>query len=557
MFRPYELPDHLTTRLPMSRKRFLLWLSLALALAAAFKAILLRAEVVPFNADEAVVALMARHILQGERPIFFYGQAYMGSLDAFLVAAGFALFGEHVWVIRVVQTLLYLGTMATTALLGHKLLGSWQTGLLAALLMAIPTVNVTLYTTVSLGGYGEALLLGNLMLLVGAHFVEHKPSGKQAVIQAALLGFLIGLGGWAFGLSLVYAVPVVAVVLFDTWTSREGKARWPVTGGLVLGALVGAGPIWVFAAQHGVGALLKELSGGAIAGVVPIPWWMQPFLHLFNLLLLGSTVTMGLRPPWEVRWLVLPLLPVVMAVWLMAFVYGAQCWRSERSRRQHYALLLGPGITLTVLFVLTPFGIDPSGRYFLPLVVPMSLVAAKMFLSWRTHIGHWAFAFVALLLIYNLVGTWQVARDMPPGLTTQFDAVTQVDHRDLPRLMTFLRQHGEQRGYTNYWVAYPLAFQSQEDLIFVPRLPYHQDFRYTRRDDRYPPYDAQVAEASRVAYITTNHPALDDFLRTRFSALGVTWEETQIGDYHVFYDLSQVVRPEDLGPWPTQGVGQK
>ncbi len=51
---------------------------------------------------------MARHILGGERPIFFYGQAYMGSLDAWLVAAGFWFFGQQVWVIRFVQILLYL-----------------------------------------------------------------------------------------------------------------------------------------------------------------------------------------------------------------------------------------------------------------------------------------------------------------------------------------------------------------------------------------------------------------------------------------------------------------
>ena len=60
-------------------------------------------NVVPFNSDEAVVALMARHILQGERPIFFYGQAYMGSADAYLVATGFWVFGEQVWVIRLIE----------------------------------------------------------------------------------------------------------------------------------------------------------------------------------------------------------------------------------------------------------------------------------------------------------------------------------------------------------------------------------------------------------------------------------------------------------------------
>ena len=50
-------------------------------------------DITPFNADEAIVALMARHINQGNIPIFFYGQSYMGSLDAILVAIGFRIFG--------------------------------------------------------------------------------------------------------------------------------------------------------------------------------------------------------------------------------------------------------------------------------------------------------------------------------------------------------------------------------------------------------------------------------------------------------------------------------
>src|SRR5512143_2634221 len=56
-------------------------LILALAASLGVKILLLGIQAVPFNADEAVVALMAKHILQGERPLFFYGQAYMGSLD--------------------------------------------------------------------------------------------------------------------------------------------------------------------------------------------------------------------------------------------------------------------------------------------------------------------------------------------------------------------------------------------------------------------------------------------------------------------------------------------
>src|SRR3989304_10492126 len=90
----------------------------AIVVAVGLKMSLLAAGSVPFNADEAVVALMARHILQGERPIFFYGQAYMGSLDAWLTALGFAVFGIQVWVIRVVQGVIYILILITSCWLG-------------------------------------------------------------------------------------------------------------------------------------------------------------------------------------------------------------------------------------------------------------------------------------------------------------------------------------------------------------------------------------------------------------------------------------------------------
>ena len=130
--------------------------------------------------------------------------------------------------------------------------------------------------------------------------------------------------------------------------------------------------------------------------------------------------------------------------------------------------------------------------------------------------------------------------------------MARVDTRAYGDLAAFLEAHDERTGYTNYWVAYPLAFLSQERLIFVPRLPYHEDFRYTARDDRYPPYDEVVDRAERVAYITTNHPALDESLRAGFAARGVSYAEADVGGFHVFYQLTEKVTPEMLG-LPAEG----
>ena len=101
--------------------RYHFGLVLALIIAVALRAFVLALDAVPFNADEAVVALMARHILQGERPVFFYGQAYLGSTDAWLIAGAFQLLGQRVIAIRIVQVTLYLGVLLTTYLLAMKI----------------------------------------------------------------------------------------------------------------------------------------------------------------------------------------------------------------------------------------------------------------------------------------------------------------------------------------------------------------------------------------------------------------------------------------------------
>ncbi len=549
----------------MRPTRIWLWLSGALILASCLKVYILVAGVLPFNSDEAIVALMGRHITRGELPVFFYGQSYMGSLDGFLVAIGFLIFGEHVWVIRMVQAILYLITVGTTAVLGKMACDSWKVGLTAAWLLAIPIINVTLYTTASLGGYGEMLLIGNLILWVVLRIAAILRRGETANLHLLWLtwGFLVGLGLWAFGLTLVYSLPST---IYLAWIWLKNRKETAVRVGLtglkkefswladtqfaflaLVGGVIGAAP-WVdYAFRFGFKDLINELQGSAIAGVEGLSWLGQVFQHLVNLLLLGVTVIFGFRPPWEVHLLGVPLLPLVLAIWLGVLAFIFQHFRNINTRNSSGLMIAGVGATLLVGFIFTPFGADPSGRYFVPLAIPLAIFTARtvVSLSWRW--GRMAYSLIAIILVYNLWGTLQSAMKNPPGITTQFDAVTQIDHRYDRELVQFLSENEETRGYTNYWVAYPLAFKSKEELIFVPRLPYHEDLRYTERDDRYMPYDQVVAEAQRVAYITTNHLALDAKLREKFRAIGVSWAETQIGDYHVFYDLSQVVRPKEIG----------
>ncbi len=565
------------SKLPRLLQTPIFWIGLACLTAMGLKLWLVVAQLVPFNSDEAIVALMARHILQGQRPVFFYGQAYMGSLDAYLVAIGFWLFGQSVWVIRLVQSVLYLALLLTTAWLARVAYTSWKIAAIALILLAIPTVNTTLYTTASLGGYGEALLIGNLImlitLLIHQDWRENHFPGK--LWKWIAVGFWMGLGIWAFGITLVFSAAALVYLSLTLLVSiKKGhlkklpgsethklplKALVSPIGFFLIGMMLGSAPWWLYALKFGVGQLIWELVGGAIAGVEKAPWIVQTWQHLVNLVLLGSTAAFGFRPPWDVTWLALPLIPVVLFFWVLVAITvvkdlvllqrKSSLDESNPMLESRWAHLLWISVILILLsgFVLTPFGADPSGRYFVPLAVPLVLLAAWSILKLLHAFGMRVYLLVGLVLIFNLWGSIQSAQRFPPGFTTQFYAPTQIDHRYDQELIDFLIAQDEDYGYSNYWVSYPLAFLSQERLIYLPALPYHQDFRYTQRDDRYQLYHPIVQSADRVAYITTHHAALDAKLKQAFSTRGITWEEETIGDYHIFYKLSELIHPHEIG----------
>lgn len=537
-------------RLIMAKKIHpLIMYGVPILLAAILKGFVIPVGTTPFNADEAIVALMARHINQGQLPAFFYGQYYMGSLDAMLIAVFFRILGEHVWVIRVVQSILYLGTVATTVLLASKVIKNDRAAFYAGLLVALPTVNVTLYSTVSLGGYGEMLLIGNLLLLGGIGVIDQLqvPQKTNAKVYWCLVawGFGAGFAFWVVGLTLVYSLPVI-IGLVWLLIKKNRDILLPGLFCLGIGGILGSSPWWGSALIAGNLDVITELAGGAISGVSEGSRLILPLKRLGSLIVFGGSAATGMRPPWSVRWLMLPALPLILIFW-MAVLYDS-FKKLIRERLNSYFYIFGlMGLILAAGFIFSPYGDDPSGRYFLPLMIPMSLFAANMIVDQVRERKYLEFVLIGFLLLFNLGGLIQSLGPASPGLTTQFDPVAQVDHSRMKELIEFLRENSITAGYSNYWVSYPLAFLSQEEIIFIPRLPYHEDFRYTARDDRYPPYTELVDSSLDISYITTHHEDLNKYLEDQFDIKGITWQKETIGDYTVYYQLSSPVRVEELG----------
>jgi hypothetical protein len=462
---------------------------------------------------------------------------------------------------RLVQLALVLGVIATTYALGLRIYRSvWMAGT-AGLFMALPVVLVTLYTTVTQGGYGELLLIGTLLLLLA---LDLDGRGAEAAWRRWLLfGLLSGVGFWISGLIFVYWLPAAGLLLAGQWGrlrhgARQGRSRAVLQWlAWAAGFAAGASP-WLWYTLTQSPATLWEMLGTTAAGRPDVSL-VAVVGHLYNLILFGLTVMFGLRPPWGARFLALPLVPYALVIYsaLTLFIFRRSFFSHDAARRGR--MMLGGCVLMqAAMFVLTPLGADPSGRYFLPVMPILALFLADLLWPLRVWLHHpsWPTAGTWLgrgralalgVLLFNFWGNLQCAVAFPPGLTTQLVPNTQVDQRHLTELAAFLRAQGETSGYTNYWVAFPLAFLTGDDLIYAARLPYRSDLTYARRDNRYLPYSQAVDQSVRAAYITSLHPALDKLLREGFDRLGVSYLEKQIGDYHIFYALARKVTPDELG----------
>ncbi|MEN6408164.1 MAG: hypothetical protein ABFD44_00465 [Anaerolineaceae bacterium] len=516
---------------PKDNSRVLIFV--ATLVAVSIKVILLLTKSVPFNSDEAIVSLMARHILHGERPVFFYGQAYMGSLDAWLTAGVMGVVNDPVLSIRLVQIFLYAGFLISLGWLTRKWLQEPAYSWILVSLAAVPPVVVTLYTSASLGGYGEVLLLGNLILGWG---YDVTLGGKERSLwRGAALGLAGGVSYWTLVMTGVYLLAVgIWGILRFSWK------RLPAYGLALFMFLLGSLPWWLNLLQtHG--APLGMLFSGAYSDTGTIAD------HVLGILLFGIPTMLGLRHPWSAGWLnpALAFWGLVLSLAAAVYFLRKQPVKTEIIRPGGRFILWTMVGVLLVLLILSAYGRDPTGRYFLPLLVPLVFLWGAFIIGLWKQKRIWGMVGLALFLAFNGTATIQAALS-PDRITTQFDPITRFDNSHDAELMSFLREHNAQLGYSNYWVSFRIAALSDEQIIYSPRLPDKVDMRYTPMYNRYPVYDQQVNHAPDAAYITTLHPALDVLLRENFQRLGVSWQEATIGPYQVFYAFSRKVMPEEI-----------
>src|SRR5260370_1583286 len=126
---------------------FALGLGVAVLVGLALRLAVIASPLGELDGDEAVVGLMARHIaFLGDRPVFYYGQPYLGSLEAFSAAPLFRLVGSSSALLKLVPTAYSLGFLVLNAIVAKRLFGT-RPALATAAYLALPPSMWAVWST--------------------------------------------------------------------------------------------------------------------------------------------------------------------------------------------------------------------------------------------------------------------------------------------------------------------------------------------------------------------------------------------------------------------------
>src|SRR2546430_10809652 len=162
---------------------------IAVVLAAvAFRAVLIAVGTPPTNSDEATMGLAAVHIGAGhDQPVWFYGQAYMGTLEAYLAAPFVALFGPHTAVLRLPLLLLYAAFLLLMFRLTRAVFSAGLAWFTVGLL-ALGADRVVKNQLIAAGGGPEKLPAGALLPLLPLSLGRRPGDAGTVAITALAAG---------------------------------------------------------------------------------------------------------------------------------------------------------------------------------------------------------------------------------------------------------------------------------------------------------------------------------------------------------------------------------
>lgn len=522
------------------------------------------------NSDEGTVGLMALHILrQGKIPVFFYGQGYIGSLEAILAAPLFGFFGPSYFTLRFGLVLLYTLFMLNMYLL-TSILFTKRLALFTLLLLCFGSETMLTLQLTAIGGHPDMFFFASLLPLYAlllARSASDMPLRREhwaRILAYAGWGLLAGLALWTDPL----LIPYVCASGWLLWRFCHREMRSPVVLVLLLGLVLPLIPVIIYNISvpitlstiaffgaafwvHGMtlevapplmrvaGTLfvaLPRTSGGNVLCSIPHTW---PLFTPQKTYAIPCIIMNGL---WGVGVLVLMLITAALAFVAYRRLRRArrlQPWTTEQQREAagFFAQLLLIGSTLFIVLVYTSSssaGLTPwtSTRYLIS--VPIALPAV-LWPLWRAGaaIKRKLLAYCLKMLSAALLVAVFLSFALGWFHTLQLIPVAQANLRQDADLINTLLNRGITHMYTDYWTCGRIAFESQERIICSV-----VDERLQPGVNRYPPYTAIVKADTQASWVFPLGLAQIHTFEQTMQKSGKTYLSFTRDDYVIFIPIT-------------------
>ena len=481
------------------------------------------------DGDEAIVGLMANHILEGRGvPVFYYGQHYMGSLEPLCAAAMFYLFGSSPVVLQLTPLLFSLVLVVVMYALGKEV-GGVVVGRVAALLCALPPVALVVWSYKARGGFIELLVIGALSLLCFLRWLKQNPKDlRYSTLTAALLG----LGWWVNNQILYFLIPIGVFGALHAVDAMRSKRLSFVHAVLLSGAtglafFMGSSPYWIYNVQNGFPSL-------GMFGFAPLNKVGEYVVGLWTTAL---PILLGAKRFWEGTGDLSPFTFLVYGVYGVAFgsvllgrrrqLRGLARGHIERDSQVEIFFLLM--VIACAVFCSSTFGwLSQAPRYLLPLYIPIFIVCGVWIQGLIRRSRLLGCAALSVLISLNLFSSYFGGRAIPgEPVVFKGDRVSR-EHTDLIRELDEL---GITKVRTNYWIGYRIAFETDERVTFLVL----QEPRQVRISE----YDVLPNGMSEDLVPLLLVPSERGLFVGALDLLGYTYRERGVGGYVLLYGIQR------------------
>ena len=532
-----------------------------------------------FNSDESVMALMANHILmKGEHPLLFYGQDYMGTIEAYLGAFFYTFLGSSVFAFRLGMIVLYVGFLLSVYAVSRQLYTK-NFALFMVALFCFGSTALLSRELAGIGGYMEDNFIAALLFALALRLAltSADVSGKERVFRHLyffLWAAAVGIGVWSDTIILPWVACAGLLLVLFCW--REMLFKGAIFSWLA-GLLMGSIPLIVYNAlakpnHHIISALLRSVNAvpfklstfivqikNTVGITIPIMTGSPVchkseygFLHFYGFESDWGGRCMALGYSWSACFLLVGLISGVIASFFL--VRGLSSWRRNHQLSfEEYQVLVCSCAQLLLLVGIAGFIfsflrsesalITPgtSARYIMgtwvgfPAVVWLfwqGVIYTKKHAShlWQyVELGRRAFcaACLLLLLLIGVFGSYQAL-----GQMQQAQAAITSEMSDIK----ILQDHSVTDFYTDYWFCYRAMFYSSEQLTCgVSKYVYKKGVPLITVQDRYAPYEIKLMHDLKSSYfVPNNQPAYGNYVKLQLADQHVKYQTFTFGNYTVY-----------------------